>query len=62
METLSGTIAPNMRYDELEKIQNEAVRIATGTTRLVSLESLYNEINWDSLQKRRNDHKFTLTT
>ena len=27
---------------ELEKIQTEAARIATGTTKLVSLQSLYN--------------------
>ena len=29
---------------ELDKIQNEAARIATGTTKLVSINSLYNEI------------------
>ena len=46
--------------DELEKIQHEAARIATGTTRLVSLNLLYQEVKWDSLQKRRNDHKFCL--
>ena len=46
--------------DELEKIQHEAARIATGTTRLISIDSLYNEIKWDSLQKRRSDHRLTL--
>lgn len=46
--------------DELERIQHEAARIATGTTRLVSLNSLYNEIRWEPLQKRRNDHKLSL--
>ena len=46
--------------EELEKIQHEAARIATGATRLVSLHSLYAEIKWDSLQKRRNDHKLSL--
>ena len=46
--------------DELERMQHEAARIATGTTRLVSLDSLYNEIKWESLQKRRNDHKLSL--
>ena len=30
--------------DDLEKIQIEAVRIATGTTKLVSIENLYSEI------------------
>lgn len=46
--------------DELERMQHEAARIATGTTRLVSLDSLYSEIKWESLQKRRNDHKLSL--
>ena len=46
--------------DERENIQHEAARIATGATRLVSLNSLYNEIKWESLQKRRNDHKLSL--
>ena len=44
--------------EELEKIQHEAACIATGTTRLISINSLYKEIKWDSLQKRRNDHNF----
>ena len=46
--------------EQLEKIQNEAARIATGTTKLVSIENLYKEICWDKLQKRRNDHKLSL--
>ena len=46
--------------DEYERMQHEAARIATGTTRLVSLDSLYSEIKWESLQKRRNDHKLSL--
>ena len=46
--------------DELERMQHEAARIATGTTRLVSLDSLYREIKWESLQKRHNDHKLSL--
>ena len=45
---------------KLEKIQTEAARIATGTTKLMSLQSLYNETKWDSLEKRRNDHKLSL--
>ena len=44
---------------ELDKIQNEAARIATGATKLVSINNLYKEICWESLQKRRNDHKLT---
>ena len=46
--------------DELEKIQNEAARIATGATRLVSLSTLRKEIGWESLEKRRPNHKLTL--
>ena len=46
--------------NELNKIQNEAARIAVGATKLVSLNALYNEIGWESLEKRRLDHKLTL--
>ena len=35
--------------DYLEKIQIEAARIATGTTKLVSIASLYSETGWTSL-------------
>ena len=44
----------------LDKIQNEAARIAPGATKLVSINDLYKEICWLSLQKRCNDHKLTL--
>ena len=40
-----------------EKIQLEAARIATGATRLVSVELLYKEIGWEPLQNRRYKHK-----
>ena len=46
--------------NELEKIQIETARIATGATKLVSINNLYKEICWDTLQKRRVDHKLTL--
>ena len=42
-----------------KKIQHEAVRIATGSTRLISVHNHYNEIKWESFQKRRDDHKAT---
>lgn len=45
---------------ELEKIQIEAARIATGTTKLISLNALYTEIGWHTLQQRRTNHKLTL--
>ena len=46
--------------DELEKIQIEAARIATGATKLVSINNFYKKKCWDTLQKRRDDHKLTL--
>ena len=44
----------------LEKIQIEAARIATGGTKLVSLEMLYQETGWEPLEKRRYKHKLCL--
>ena len=46
--------------DELNKIQNEAARICTGATRLVSLNKLKAEIGWESLEFRRKKHKLIL--
>ena len=46
--------------DDLEKIQTEAARIATGATKLVSIENLYSEIGWDTLDIRRKKQKLTL--
>ena len=43
----------NYEKDELNKVQNEAARICSGTTRLVSLTNLAKEIGWDSLDNRR---------
>ena len=46
--------------NELEKIQNEAARIVTGATKLVSINKLMNETGWESLSTRRKKHKLTL--
>ena len=46
--------------DDLEKIQNEAARIVTGATKLVSIESLLSETGWETLAKRRKKHKLIL--
>ena len=46
--------------NELEKNQNEAARIVTGTTKLVSNNSLLSETGWETLSSRRNKHKLTL--
>ena len=45
---------------ELDKIQNEAVQFATGTTKRISLDCLYNEIKWESIEKCWINHKLTL--
>ena len=41
----------------LENIQLECARIVTGATKFVSIEKLYLDLGWETLQKRRNDHK-----
>ena len=46
--------------NEIDKIQNEAARIACGSSKLVSLTDLHKEINWEPLQDRRDKHKLTL--
>ncbi|MCG8033229.1 MAG: hypothetical protein JAZ03_13755 [Candidatus Thiodiazotropha taylori] len=50
------------RYEvnALEKIQLEAARIVTGATKLVSLEMLYRETGWETLECRRRNHKLYL--
>ena len=45
---------------EIEKIQIEAARIATGTTKLVPLNALYQETGWVTLEKRRENHKLVM--
>ena len=42
---------------DTEKIQIEAARIVTGTTKLVSINSLYEETGWET---RPKNHKLTL--
>ena len=43
-----------------KKIQLEEARIATGTTKIISIITRYKETAWDTLEKRRNNHKLTL--
>ena len=45
---------------DLEKIQLEAARIATRTTKLVSVQKLYDETGWETLDVRRRKHKVAL--
>ena len=44
----------------LEKIQLEAGRIVSGTTKLVGTDKLYAELGWLKLSERRNLHKLFL--
>ena len=46
--------------NELDKILYEAGRIAIGATKLISLNALYKETNWETLSQRRETHKVTL--
>ena len=46
--------------DELDKIQNEAARIVTGCTKLVSIVDLNKESGWESLGERRRKHRLIL--
>ena len=49
-----------IRKQEIENIQIEAARIATGTTKLVSLNALYQETGWVKPEKRRENHKLVM--
>ena len=44
----------NQIYISYDLLQNKATRIQTGLTRSASLERLYLEYGWHSLQKRRD--------
>ena len=54
------SVVPNYEKQELEKVHIKAARIATGTTKLVSLNPHYTEIGWHTLRQRRTNHKVTL--
>jgi hypothetical protein len=43
--------------NKLKNFQIEAARIVTGGTRLISINSLYKETGWETLQARREHHK-----
>ncbi len=60
MEMFSSIVVQTKEKDELEKIQQEAARIVTGTTKLVSIQKLMNEVGWETLESRRRKHKLVL--
>ena len=43
------------KINAVEKIQKEAARIATKTTKLVSLDRLYRETGWESLEEKTTE-------
>ena len=44
--------------NSLQKIQNEAARIVTGLTRSISIDNLYRECGWVTLEDGRKQQKF----
>ena len=46
--------------DELEQIQLEAARITTGATKQISINNLYSEIGWETLDERLNKQKLLM--
>ena len=48
--------------NNIEKIQLEAGRIITGSTKLVEISKLYKELGWLELSERRDLHKLFLFT
>ena len=45
---------------QLDAIHVEAARLITGATKLYSIDNLYRELGWESLQSRRNKHKLVV--
>ena len=48
----------NYEKKQLDKIQTEAARIATGATKLVSLHAFFDEVNWEPLEAHE-EHTLT---
>ena len=46
--------------NQLESIHIEAARVITGATKLCSIEKLFADLGWESLQKRHNKHKLVI--
>ena len=56
----SGTTAHLKLKKQLDAIHVEAARIITGATKLCSIEKLFFDLGWESLQSRRNKHKLVI--
>ena len=48
------------QINELEKIQTEAGKFVSGTTKLVAIDNLYRQLGWLKLSERRKLHKLFL--
>ena len=46
--------------NKIENVQTEAARIATGGTKLTSIQKKYEETGWEKLLERREKHKLIL--
>ena len=53
MLMLSVTIVHSVNQTSLKKNQNDAARIVTGATKLVSINALLTETRWETLSLRR---------
>ena len=51
---------PNYLINQLENINIEAARIMTGATKLVSLNKLYEDTCWTTLESRRKRHRLRI--
>lgn len=51
--------ASNYLLDKLQKMQNRAARIITGSSYEVRSSELLNDLNWQTLRERREDKKAT---
>ena len=60
MRTLFGITAAIMKNRNSKKIQIQAARIVSSATKFISVQHLYNEFGWETLEKRRLNHKLTL--
>ena len=50
----------SIQKQELDRIQSEAARIASGAPKLISFENLHDKVQYQLLQKHSNKHKLIL--
>ncbi len=54
------TNCTNELSHEIESVQIECARIVCGATKLCSIDKLYQDLKWNTLEKRRTNHKLIL--